>query len=1693
MRSVAARSFALLMLVVVVVAVSSSSSLAAQHRDSRAGSSSGASTVTWSSGARSLVHGLGPNVLAVNSGAISRLLSSSTQSSARHTSNSMRAAGASLPVLVSPGQGPETAPTAVGQPPTGSPPPAPGKGNGAGVQPTVTNSQGDQLTVQTTFPAAAVLNQGSYSMNCFAGGTSVYAAETVGFCAYIQVFDSVSGSQTTTTNNQTNVMHDACGAQIGSGAESGFHVVGTSYFTTSWIGSQVWTVPSSGVCWGQWSETYTFTQTFTDGQQLTDSMTVPFTANLVNNPAPASSDSGGGDSKVHPTTCRAGDPVNCASGNFSETFTDAAVPGRGPALDLTRTYNSLGASTEGIFGYGWSSSYEAHVTVNPDGSATVFEVDGSQVTAVAKNGAYSVPAWADSTLTQNSDGSWRFVRQQGLIYDFSPSGKLTTLTDRNGYTTQLTYVSGNLTTVTDSTGRTITLTYGTNGLVSQVADPTTQSTSYGYDASGNLTSVTDRMNRATSFTYDANHYLLTLTDPNLGVTTNVYDTYGRVTQQTDPASLITGFAYTGDNFSPTGGTTTITDPHGSVAVEKYTSGVMTSITKASGTPAAETWTYLYDPNTFGISSVTDPNNHVTNSTYDSSGNLLTTSDALNHTTTYTYNSFSEPLTMTDPAGIKTTYTYDSQGNVLTKAVAGIGGTPVENTTYSYTDGHAGDVTQTTDPAGHVTDYTYDSQGDVASATTHPSSGVNNITAFVYDALGRKVCEASPTATAAGIQCPPAGSQPLARTTAWAYNADSELTSQTDPLGNTTAYAYDGDGNRTQVTDPIGNVTKTVYDLDSRKTVVTSGFGTPAASTTNYAYDVAAGTGACSSSVGGATYCSTTTDPSGQVTIDYFNIRSQQIQEVQPSSGTSASTFDPAGNLATLTTAGGKATYGYDAADQLTSITYSLPAAGYAAAPNVTYGYDADGHRTSMTDGTGNTSYTYDTLARLQSTTNGGGSVTSYNYDLDNEVTSITYPGSHTVTQVWDGAGRESSVTDWLSHTTNFSYDAGGNLQTEALPNTTTVSSTYDPAGNLLTTKDALNTTPLSPFASFTYTYNADSQVQTETDTGTPAPTSQTYSYDQVDRLSSSSSASYGYNTSGDPTQLGQATQSFNANHQLTSQTQAISRIGTASAGDAGTGATLTLTLPAGTGANDQILLAVTLPGSQSIKSTPSGYTAVGTYNSGTGASNVKLALYRRTAVAGDTTVTVTFSKTFAKAASLVVYRGVDPTTPIDTSSSGTTATGTSVTAPSLSTTKANDQLVIAEGAESSNAGSWTAPSAMTTRISQAGGPTTTGSIADQPLVSAGATGSRIATFSVAGSLAAALIALQPAQTTYTYDTLGDRKTVTSPSGATTLSYDQLGRMTAYGSTGYAYSGDGLRMSKTNGHTTESFSWQPSGPIVIPTILVDGSTNYVYGPDGLPLEQISGTTVLYYLHDQLGSTRALVGSSGAAVASYTYGAYGAVVGSTGTATNPFGFGGSLTDSESGLLYMQHRYYDSSTAQFASVDPLALLTQTPFVYVNGDPVNKIDPDGLMTIGVCVSGTGILGAVVGVTGSLCVQASSKGDVGFTASGGPIIGGGIGGVEIGPGVEISNANHISQLGGPFDVAGASAAYGPGAYGEGFLGLDSCGNPIYGGVLGPALGVGIEGHIGATETLTTSLNLPHLLHAIGQGVRHLLSAIDPL
>jgi RHS repeat-associated protein len=160
---------------------------------------------------------------------------------------------------------------------------------------------------------------------------------------------------------------------------------------------------------------------------------------------------------------------------------------------------------------------------------------------------------------------------------------------------------------------------------------------------------------------------------------------------------------------------------------------------------------------------------------------------------------------------------------------------------------------------------------------------------------------------------------------------------------------------------------------------------------------------------------------------------------------------------------------------------------------------------------------------------------------------------------------------------------------------------------------------------------------------------------------------------------------------------------------------------------------------------------------------------------------------------------------------------------------------------------------------------------------------------------------------------------------------------------YSYNGDGLRMAALGANRTSQFVWDLSS--AIPQVLEDGTNAYIYGPEGTPIEHIdSDGAPVYYFHDALGSTRALVDASGSVVATFAYSTYGTLRTATGTATTPILFAGSYTDADTGLIYLVNRYYDPGTAQFLTVDPALDNSGAPYGYASGDPVNNIDPLGL-----------------------------------------------------------------------------------------------------------------------------------------------------
>lgn len=106
------------------------------------------------------------------------------------------------------------------------------------------------------------------------------------------------------------------------------------------------------------------------------------------------------------------------------------------------------------------------------------------------------------------------------------------------------------------------------------------------------------------------------------------------------------------------------------------------------------------------------------------------------------------------------------------------------------------------------------------------------------------------------------------------------------------------------------------------------------------------------------------------------------------------------------------------------------------------------------------------------------------------------------------------------------------------------------------------------------------------------------------------------------------------------------------------------------------------------------------------------------------------------------------------------------------------------------------------------------------------------------------------------------------------------------------------------------------------------------------------TVTYVYTDPQGTTLAEADASGNVTATFDYRPYGSIA--MGTPPTGPGYTGHVNDPDTGLVYMQARYYDPAVGRFLSVDPVSLsggnfLDFGRYNYATNNPVNKLDPDG------------------------------------------------------------------------------------------------------------------------------------------------------
>jgi RHS repeat-associated protein len=768
-----------------------------------------------------------------------------------------------------------------------------------------------------------------------------------------------------------------------------------------------------------------------------------------------------------------------------------------PANPVDPTNNELTSVRDGRSSSSTDPTYETTYEYNTIGQLVL---ETTPPTSDFPDGRVTRYTYSTGTETAANGGQ---VPAGLLMSTTTPGGAVTSYSyDTNGDLAQVTQPSGESTTYTyDGLGRPVTehtSTYPSGEDTTYSYMPTGQQASVTYPPIANsVTGVTHQLED--TYSYDADNDVLTRTQTDLTggdpsrTTTYTYNDHDQVASVTQPAGATTGGtsqsqgatsanpdgATTGYGYDAFGNVNLVTDPNGNEYKYEY---------NEYQEPTQE---MLYTPSTDESSqdgTCTPPATQdqdggcdlvLESYAYDPAGLLRSETDAMGRITDYVPDndqklaesftvqpcSASDPCTSMSPCtptapctsgSVQTTtnYSYDGAGNMISEEISGArNGAAVTSTTTDYNYDAADRLTsvvQDATPAGassssgylnRTTAYTYNADNHVLSQTVGTSAqGGPSVTDYTYDTAGDQ--------TSQTVQD---GSTSLETT--WTY-ANGLPQSMTTPAGNasgataadyTTSYAYDPAGNLVTVKGPPVQTQTYAAQLPVSTRPVTA-----------YGYD---------------TYGDQTQveDPDGNVTVTGYDGNGRVTSVTQPSytqpgsstaiAATTSYGYDEDGNLTSVTypsatnPASNVTQYTYDALGDVTSMTQpQLP--GQSAPGTWTYTYDADGEQLTATDPLGNTSHaTYDYFGRLASSTDPLGNVTGYAYDDLGDLTQESTPDGAVTTNTYDDLGELTSSANGTGDTSSYQYDYAGQLAYAYNPDGNFSQYGYDEAGNLTSVAD----------------------------------------------------------------------------------------------------------------------------------------------------------------------------------------------------------------------------------------------------------------------------------------------------------------------------------------------------------------------------------------------------------------------------------------------------------------------------------------------------------------------------------------------------------------------------------------------------------------------------------------------------------------
>jgi RHS repeat-associated protein len=505
--------------------------------------------------------------------------------------------------------------------------------------------------------------------------------------------------------------------------------------------------------------------------------------------------------------------------------------------------------------------------------------------------------------------------------------------------------------------------------------------------------VSDASDRTITFTYNSADRIQSATDPMNQTWLYRYSAAGDLTEIENPAGEIWRYTYNAHRI------TSLTDPDNELM---YTNTYVGSTGKVAGQADGENkiWTFTYNT---GNTRVLDPTGVAYTVHYDTNFRTTRIVDDAGHETRSIYDAASNRVAVVDPSGLEARFAYNEDGTLRASL----------------------------DATDHKTAYTYDNDGQLTSVTDLKG----NTTSYTYDPSGRPATITTPTG----------------ETTTLTYRTDGQVDTVTDDTGATTRYDYTPNGLLASVTDPLNRATTITLRADGLPTSITNA----ADETVTYTYDK-------------ANRVTTVKNPELHSTSFGYDGRGMRTSVTDPRNHTTSYGYDARGLLTSVTDPLNRTTtFGYDDARRLTSrtdprnlsITRSYDSLGRLELvnlpdqPDTTVTYDDDGRTATITDGTGTTSYDYDTYGRLVAERRDLENATlSYRYDvLGRRSTLELHRGPILAARniySYDASGRVTQLIDSTGGETRFDYDRVGRLASVGHANGSVTSYTYDPAGQI---------------------------------------------------------------------------------------------------------------------------------------------------------------------------------------------------------------------------------------------------------------------------------------------------------------------------------------------------------------------------------------------------------------------------------------------------------------------------------------------------------------------------------------------------------------------------------------------------------------------------------------------------------------------